>query len=80
MRRPASLATVAADLARIDRPGWVRASTWQRTAALREALRYDLLRAIHEEGQTAAAAHAGVSRRTLVRWLAAGGWLESDGG
>lgn len=81
MSRPAdTLAHVAASLARLataERPEWVSVRSWSAVRALVASLRSDVAEAL-DTGPTDAAEALGVSRATLARWRADGGWLAPE--
>jgi hypothetical protein len=74
-RPVASLATVAADLARLtagERPAWCAEVTWQVLGIARDHVVADLRAEVAAVGVTEAARAVGVDRHTLARWK---GWL-----
>jgi hypothetical protein len=83
MRRPDTLATVGAALARAlvaDPPAWASPATLRAAEALLRAIRIDLRFVSHPQTVRAAAKRAGVGLGTWVGWTGPGGWLAAREG
>ena len=75
MRRPASIATLALDLARTlanARPSWVRVETWEALRGASAAILADVRAVVAVEGVRGSAAVLGVHVATVVRARSSG--------